>query len=92
MTAKDYRPWERPRLIGRCASCGENHMLTGNGLCAYCEQQYNRGHQAAAPAFQPATSERTAARPDGRLLSFGSRPTIESAGSARFCGGSRDTW
>ena len=89
MVSAGYKPWQHAM---RCASCGENHMLTGNGLCADCEQQHNRGHQAAAPAFQSATSERMAERPDGQPPSFGSRPTIESAGSARFCGGSRDTW
>ena len=92
MSAKEYRPWEVPRRAGNYASCGENHMLTGNGLCAYCEQQYNRGHQAAAPAFQPATSERAAARPDGRAPSYMSWPTTESAGSAEFSRRLRDTW
>ena len=91
MTAKDYRPWEIPRLIGLCAGCGNECTLTGNGLCQQCENK-TRGNQAWAPAFPPVTSGRTAARPDGRLLSYLSWPTTESAGSARFYGRSRDAW
>ena len=91
VTAKDYRPWERPRLIGRCADCGDNKHLADNGLCADCEQ-LTRGKQAFAPAFTPATSERAAARPDGRAPSYLSWPTTESAGSAEFPRMSRDTW
>ena len=89
MVSSGYKPWQRAM---RCASCGENRTLTNNGICADCEQQHNRGHQAAAPAFQPATSERSAARPDGRAPSYLSWPTTESAGSADFSRRLRDTW
>ena len=91
VTAKDYRPWEIPRLVGLCAGCADECTLTENGLCQQCENK-TRGNQAWAPALPPVTSGRTAERPDGQPPSFGSRPTIESAGSARFYGGSRDTW
>ena len=87
--AAGYQPWQHAM---NCASCGENRTLTCNGLCADCEDQHNRGHQAAAPAFQPATSERAAARPDDRAPSYLSWPTTESAGSAEFSRLSRDTW
>ena len=89
MVSSGYKPWQH---VMRCASCGQHRTLTENGICADCEHQHNRGHQAAAPAFQPVTSERAAARPDGRAPSFGSWPTIESAGSADFARLSRDTW
>ena len=91
MSTKDYRPWEVLRLIARCASCGDECTLTENGLCQQCENK-TRGNQAWAPAFPPVTSGRAAERPDGQPPSFGSRPTIESAGSAIFYGRSRDTW
>ena len=91
MSAKEYRPWEMPRIIGRRADCGDNKHLADNGLCADCEQ-LTRGKQAFAPAFTPATSERMAVRPDGQSHSCLSWPTTQSAGSARFYGRSRDTW
>ena len=87
----DYRPWESPRLVGRCADCGDECTLTENGLCQQCENK-TRGNQAWAPALPPVTSERKAARPDCQSRSDLSRPTTQSAGSARFYGGSRDTW
>ena len=88
MTA-GYKPWQHAM---RCASCGDDKKLGDNGICADCEDQHNRGHQAAAPAFQPVTSERAAARPDGRAPSYLSWPTTESAGSADFSRRLRDTW
>ena len=91
VTAKDYRPWEIPRLIGRCADCGNECTLTVNGLCQRCENK-TRGNRAWAPALPPVTSERSAARPDGRAPSYTSWPTTEIAGSARFYGRSRDAW
>ena len=90
MSTKDYRPWEVLRLIARCASCGDECTLTENGLCQQCEKN-TRGNQAWAPAFPPVTSGGEK-EPDLDASSFGSRPTIESAGSARFYGWSRDTW
>ena len=91
MSAKEYRLWEMPRIIGRCADCGDNKHLADNGLCADCEQ-LTRGKQAFAPAFTPATSERMAVRPDGQSHSCLSWPTTQSAGSADFQRGLRDTW
>ena len=90
VVSADYRPWEIQRLVGRCASCGETKRLEENGLCAGCENK-TRGNQAWAPALPPVTSGGRK-EPDPDASSFGSRPTIESAGSARFYGGSRDTW
>lgn len=91
VSAKEYRPWEIPRCVGRCADCGDECTLAENGLCPRCEKN-TRGNQAWAPAFPPVTSERMAARPDGQSHSCLSWPTIESAGSARFYSRSRDAW
>ena len=90
VSAKEYRPWEIPRRVGRCADCGDERTLTENGLCQRCEKN-TRGNQAWAPALPPVTSGGRK-EPDPDASSFGSRPTIESAGSARFYGWSRDTW
>lgn len=90
MSTKQYRPWELHRPAHRCAACGRIAELGENGLCPRCEKN-TRGNQAWAPAFPPVTSGGEK-EPDPDASSYGSRPTIESAGSARFYGGSRDTW
>lgn len=71
VSAKEYRPWEIPRCVGRCADCGDECTLAENGLCPRCEKN-TRDHQASAPAFRPVISAREVARPDDRSRSFGS--------------------
>ena len=95
MSTKDYRPWERPRLIGRCASCGQRCALTGYGLCDTCAHIATRGTTAWAPAFQ---SPVAGGKPelDGPISSLPAvvRPT-GSAGAGNFTdepSQSRDVW
>ena len=88
--AKAYRPWELLRVMILCASCGGATPMNESGLCPDCDTNI-RGNQAWAPALPPVTSGGRK-EPDPDASSFGSRPTIESAGSARFYGRSRDTW
>lgn len=95
MTAKDYRPWELPRLIARCASCGQRCTLTEHGLCDACTGS-TRETPTWAPAFPSALSGGTAALPDSDTapsLHAVARPT-ESAGAGNFDepSRSRDTW
>ena len=94
MSAKDYRPWERPRLIGRCASCGQRCTLTEHGLCDTCTGS-TRETPTWAPAF-PSPASRSRTVPDGHSCQAASLPTIErpieSAGAASFSCQSRDTW
>ena len=90
MSAKDYRPWERPRLIGRCASCGDDCTLNEHGLCVVCTGS-TRDTATWAPAFPSALSGGRK-EPDPDASSYGSRPTTQSAGSADFPCRSRDTW
>ncbi len=80
----------RRRVLARCASCGQRCTLSENGLCDTCTGS-TRETQTWAPAFPSALSGGEK-EPDPDASSYGSRPTIESAGSARFYGGSRDTW
>lgn len=93
MTPKDYRPWERPRLVGRCASCGHRCTLTEHGLCDTCSGS-TRDTTAWAPAF-PSPVAGGEALPDGQTPSLPTvaRPT-ESAGAGNFDEPrrSRDTW
>lgn len=94
MVSADYRPWERPRLIARCASCGQRCTLTEHGLCDTCSS--TRETQAWAPAFPSALSGGTAALPDSDTapsLHAVARPT-GSAGAGTFDEPrrSRDTW
>ena len=96
VSAKDYRPWERPRLIGRCASCGQRCALTGYGLCDTCAHIATRGTTEWAPAFPSSVAGGTAALPDSDTapsLHAVARPT-ESAGAGNFDETrlSRDTW
>jgi hypothetical protein len=94
MTPKDYRPWERPRLVGRCASCGQRCTLTEHGLCDTCSGS-TRDTTAWAPAF-PSPVAGGEALPDSQTPSLPTvaRPT-ESAGAGTFDEPprrSRDTW
>lgn len=96
MTAKDYRPWERPRLVGLCADCGEECTLTEYGLCDTCTGS-TRETPTWAPAFPSALSGApplclTATPPPS--LHAVARPT-ESAGAGNFADEPRrrrDTW
>ena len=95
MTTKDYRPWEIPRLIGRCASCGDECTMNEHGLCDACTGS-TRETPTWAPAFPSALSGGTAALPDSDTapsLHAVARPT-ESAGAGNFdeARRSRDTW
>lgn len=95
MSAKDYRPWEIPRLIGRCASCGEECTLTEHGLCVVCTGS-TRETPTWAPAFPSALSGGTVAKPDSDTapsLHAVARPT-GSAGAGNFdeARRSRDAW
>lgn len=95
MTPKDYRPWERPRLIARCASCGQRCTLTEHGLCDTCTGS-TRDTATWAPAFPSPVAGGTAALPDSDTapsLPTVARPT-ESAGAGTFNEPrrSRDTW
>lgn len=94
MTPKDYRPWERPRLVARCASCGQRCTLTEHGLCDTCTGS-TRETQTWAPAFPSALSGGEA-MPEGQTPSLPTvaRPT-GSAGAGTFdetTRRSRDTW
>ena len=55
MSAKDYRPWERPRMIARCASCGQRCTLTQYGLCDTCTYRHTRGTTIWGPVFPSPT-------------------------------------
>ena len=95
MSAKDYRPWERPRIIGRCASCGDDCTLNEHGLCVVCTGS-TRETPTWAPALPSALSGGTAALPDSDTapsLHAVARPT-GSAGAGNFgeARRSRDTW
>ena len=95
VSAKEYRPWEMPRITILCASCGERTNTTQYGLCEACTHRHTRGTTTWAPAFpSPASLRRTA--PDGRSCPAESLPPIEppiqSAGAALFPRRSRDTW
>ena len=96
MTPKDYRPWERPRLIGRCASCGKECTLTEHGLCDTCTGS-TRETPAWAPACPSALSGGAVVEPDSDTapsLHAVARPT-ESAGAGSFSDEprrSRGTW
>ena len=94
MSTKDYRLWERPRLIGRCASCGDDCTLNEHGLCDTCTGS-TRETPTWAPAFQSALSGGPVALPDSDTapsLHAVARPT-ESAGAGNsFTRRSRDTW
>ena len=96
MTAKDYRPWEIPRLIGRCASCGDDCTLNEHGLCVVCTGS-TRETPTWAPAFPSTLSGGTVVKPDSDTapsLHAVARPT-ESAGAGNFSDEprrSRDTW
>ena len=95
MTAKDYRPWEIQRLIGRCASCGDECTLNEHGLCVVCTGS-TRDTATWAPAFPSPVAGGTAAMPDSDTapsLPTVARPT-GSAGSGNFDEPrrSRDTW
>jgi len=52
----NYRPWERPRLVGRCASCSDECALNENGLCTTCAHGSTRETPTWAPAFPSALS------------------------------------
>ena len=95
MSTKDYRPREIPRLIGRCASCGQRCTLTEHGLCDTCTGS-TRDTATWAPAFPSPVAGGTAALPDSDTapsLPTVARPT-ESAGAGNFdeARRSRDTW
>lgn len=95
MTPKDYRPWEVPRLIARCASCGDECTLNEHGLCDTCTGS-TRDTTAWAPAFPSPVAGGTAALPDSDTapsLPTVARPT-GSAGAGNFddTRRSRDTW
>ena len=93
MSTKDYRPWEIPRLIGRCASCGDECTLTEHGLCVVCTGS-TRETPTWAPAFPSALSGGTVVKPDSDTapsLPTVARPT-GSAGAGNFARRSRDTW
>jgi len=96
MTPKDYRPWEIPRLIGRCADCGDDCTLNEHDLCDTCTGS-TRETPTWAPAFPSALSGGTAALPDSDTapsLPTVARPT-GSAGAGSFADEprrSRDTW
>lgn len=96
VSAKDYRPWEMPRITILCASCGERTNTTQYGLCEACTHRYTRGTTTWAPAFPSALSGApplclTATPPPS--LHAVARPT-ESAGAGNFdeARRSRDTW
>ena len=92
MTPKDYRPWERPRLIARCASCGDESTLSEYGLCDTCSGS-TRETQTWAPALPSALSEGQT-EPDSKPSSLPTvaRPT-GSAGAGSFdARRSRDAW
>lgn len=89
----NYRHWEVPRLVGRCASCGQRCTLNEHGLCDTCTGS-TRETPTWAPAFPSALSGGTAALPDSDTapsLHAVARPT-ESAGAGSFARRSRGTW
>jgi len=94
MTPKDYRPWEIPRLIGRCADCGDDCTLNEHDLCVVCTGS-TRDTATWAPAFPLPVAGGTAALPDSDTapsLPTVARPT-GSAGAGNFSTRrSRDTW
>jgi len=95
MSAKDYRPWEIPLLIGRCAGCGNECTLNEHGLCDTCTGS-TRETPTWAPAFPLPVAGGTVVKPDSDTAP--SLPTVarttESAGSGNFdeARRSRDTW
>lgn len=94
MSAKEYRPWEMPRITILCASCDERTNTTQYGLCEACTHRHTRGTTTWAPALPSALSVGTAALPDSDTapsLPTVARPT-ESAGAGNFARRSRDAW